>query len=59
MSEKNFLDQLLSFDKENIPENVMTKIRTQFLTDPNFKPNIVEGASFAAKGLCMWVRALD
>ena len=37
----------------------MTKIRTRFINDPDFKPARVEKASYAAKGLCMWVRALD
>lgn len=59
MSEKTFLDSLLEFDKDHIPETVINKIRNQFLVDPDFKPQRVEKASFAAKGLCMWVRALD
>ena len=59
MSEKNFLESLLEYDKDHIPESVMVKIRAQFLNDPDFKPQRVEKASFAAKGLCMWVRALD
>ena len=59
MSEKNFIEKLLNFDKDHIPENVMKKIRDKFLADPDFKPQRVEKASFAAKGLCMWVRALD
>jgi len=49
MSEKNFLDGLLNFDKDHIPEAVMQKIRDKFLPDPDFKPQRVEKASFAAK----------
>ena len=59
MSEKNFLQGLLDFDKDHIPDSVMRKIRDQFIPDPDFKPSRVEKASFAAKGLCQWVRALD
>ena len=59
MSEKGFLEILLDYDKDHIPESVMNKIRTNFLSDPDFKPQRVEKASFAAKGLCMWIRALD
>lgn len=59
MSEKNFLQGLLDFDKDHIPDPVLRKIRENFLDDPDFKPSRVEKASFAAKGLCLWVRALD
>lgn len=59
MAEKNFLQGLREFDRDRIPEAVMRKIREQFLPDPDFKPARVEKASFAAKGLCQWVRALD
>jgi dynein heavy chain len=59
MSEKNFLQGLLDFDKDHIPEAVMRKIRQQFMTDADFRPERVAQASFAAKGLCQWVRALD
>ena len=52
MSEKNFLQGLLDFDKDHIPDAVMRKIRDYFLPDPDFKPSRVEKASFAAKGLC-------
>lgn len=59
MSEKNFLESLLEYDKDNIPQAVINKIRVSFLNDPDFKPSRVEKASFAAKGLCMWIRALE
>ena len=59
MSEKGFLEGLLEYDKDHIPEKVMNQIRQNFLSDPDFKPQRVEKASFAAKGLCMWIRALD
>lgn len=53
------MESLLDYDKDHIPEIVINKIRENFLNDPDFKPQRVEKASFAAKGLCMWVRALD
>ena len=59
MSEKNFLQSLLDFDKDHIPEAAMQTIREKFLPDPEFRPSRVEKASVAAKGLCKWVRALD
>lgn len=38
MSEKGFLETLLDYDKDHIPDAVMNKIRTNFLSDPDFKP---------------------
>jgi dynein heavy chain, axonemal len=59
MAEKNFLQGLLEFDKDHIPDSVLKKIRENFIPDPDFKPSRVEKASVAAKGLCQWVIALD
>jgi dynein heavy chain len=59
MNEKNFIDCLINFDKDNIPEHVIEKIRNQFLNDPEFKPQRVSKASLAAKGLCEWVIKLE
>jgi len=59
MSEKDFLEQLIKYDWENIPDSTIKKIRKQFIPDGDFKPSRVEKASQAAKGLCLWVRALD
>lgn len=59
MNEKDFLQQLLSFKKDDIPEQVITRIRKEFLSDPDFKPGRVRKASFAAKGLCEWIIKLE
>jgi dynein heavy chain len=59
MNEKNFLEDLLNFEKDTIPEHVIEKIRGQFLNDPEFKPSRVSKASAAAKGLCEWVIKLE
>lgn len=37
----------------------MHKIKTQFLSNDNFIPNRVAHASFAAKGLCLWIIKLE
>ena len=36
MGEKNFLQGLLEFDKEHIPDAVLKKIRDKFVPDPDF-----------------------
>lgn len=59
MSEKDFLKGLIEFDRDNIPNEIITKIRKLFINDPDFKPSRVKEASVAAEGLCLWVWALD
>lgn len=59
LGDMKFLESLLQFDKENIPERIITKIRTTILTNPNFDPDKIRNASTACEGLCRWVFALD
>jgi dynein heavy chain len=59
MNDSKFLDSLQKYDKDNIKPEVMAKIREKYSSDPNFDPVIIEKASKAAKGLCMWVRAME
>ncbi|XP_024861684.2 dynein heavy chain 9, axonemal isoform X1 [Kryptolebias marmoratus] len=49
-----FLDSLVNFNKENIPEASLKAIRP-YLQDPEFQPDLVASKSFAAAGLCSWV----
>ena len=37
----------------------MTKIRKEFIPNPDFDPNKVKNASGAAEGLCRWVIAME
>ncbi|XP_010613302.1 dynein heavy chain 9, axonemal isoform X2 [Fukomys damarensis] len=50
----SFLDSLINFDKENIPESCLRAIRP-YLQDPEFNPEFVASKSYAAAGLCSWV----
>lgn len=59
LSDMRFLESLLLFDKDNIPERIMTKIRTTILTNPNFDPERIKYVSTACEGLCRWVFALS
>ncbi|CAK9814603.1 Dynein axonemal heavy chain 7 [Anthophora plagiata] len=59
LSDMKFLESLLTFDKDNIPERIMTKIRTTILTNPNFDPERIRNVSTACEGLCRWVFALS
>ncbi|AWP17229.1 putative dynein heavy chain 9 axonemal [Scophthalmus maximus] len=49
-----FLDALVNFKKENIPEACLKAIQP-YLNDPEFEPELVASKSLAAAGLCSWV----
>nr|XP_057916965.1 dynein heavy chain 9, axonemal [Doryrhamphus excisus] len=49
-----FLDSLIRFKKENIPETCLKAIQP-YLQDPAFQPEVVAAKSYAAAGLCSWV----
>uniref|UniRef100_A0A8C8EFI1 Dynein axonemal heavy chain 12 n=1 Tax=Otus sunia TaxID=257818 RepID=A0A8C8EFI1_9STRI len=55
----NFLKDLKEYDKDNIPAAIMRKIRTEYLTNPEFDPEKVAKASSAAEGLCKWIMAME
>lgn len=38
---------------------VMQKIRSEYMTNPDFDPTIVAKASSAAEGLCKWIKAME
>ena len=58
MNDSKFLESLQKYDKDNIKPEVITKIRN-YTTNPDFDPVLIEKASKAAKGLCMWCRAME
>ncbi|XP_013387188.1 dynein heavy chain 12, axonemal, partial [Lingula anatina] len=59
LGDMNFLNMLKEYDKDNIPVAVMTKIRKEYCTNPEFDPVKVAKASSAAEGLCKWILALE
>ncbi|XP_071376580.1 dynein axonemal heavy chain 11 [Centroberyx affinis] len=50
-----FLQALVNFDKEHIPEATVRCVRDDYLSDPEFNPEFVRLKSSAAAGLCAWV----
>jgi dynein heavy chain len=52
------LDELKGYDKDNIPPEFLKKLQP-YLGREDFVPEKVEKQSLAAKGMCMWVRAMD
>uniref|UniRef100_A0A3Q3B332 Dynein axonemal heavy chain 12 n=1 Tax=Kryptolebias marmoratus TaxID=37003 RepID=A0A3Q3B332_KRYMA len=59
LGDMNFLRDLKEYDKDNIPVPVMQKIRSEYMTNPDFDPSIVAKASSAAEGLCKWIKAME
>ena len=59
LSDVRFLTELINFDKDNIPEVVIEKIRNNYLTNDNFDPEKIKVASTACEGLCRWVYAIS
>ena len=49
-----FLDSLVNYEKENIPNNVLVAMEP-YLKDKEFEPDFVRSKSAAAAGLCSWV----
>ncbi|KAI7806173.1 dynein axonemal heavy chain 11 [Triplophysa rosa] len=50
----DFLQSLLSYDKEHIPESCLTVVKQEYLRIPEFHPDHVRTKSYAAAGLCAW-----
>ncbi|KAK5646414.1 hypothetical protein RI129_004878 [Pyrocoelia pectoralis] len=59
LGDMKFLENLILFDKDNIPPEYMKKLANTILTDENFDPDKVKSASTAAEGLCKWVIAIS
>ncbi|OCT58631.1 dynein heavy chain 12, axonemal [Xenopus laevis] len=59
LGDMNFLRDLREYDKDNIPVAVMQKIRSEYITNPDFDPAKVAKASSAAEGLCKWILAME
>ncbi|XP_051515044.1 dynein axonemal heavy chain 12-like [Myxocyprinus asiaticus] len=59
LGDMNFLKDLKEYDKDNIPAQVMHKIRSEYMTNPDFDPTKVAKASSAAEGLCRWITSME
>lgn len=58
LGDMNFLKDLINFDKDNINQTAILKIKKEYLTNAEFVPSRVANASSAAEGLCKWVLAM-
>jgi hypothetical protein len=51
---QGFINKLLFYDVSKTPETVLSKVRKQFLSKPEFNSEEVGKKSQAAKCLCVW-----
>lgn len=58
MMDMNFLDKLKGYDKNNISDNIIKKLRV-YTTKPDFDPVIIGQKNLASKSLCLWCKAID
>jgi dynein heavy chain len=58
LSDGNFLQSLMDFDKDNISEPILKKLK-KYIDMEDFNPDSVGRVSKAAKSLCMWACAMD
>ena len=57
LGDPKILEKLVTFDKVIISKNVIEKLEN-FIKNPEFDPEVASHASEAAKGMCLWVRAM-
>jgi dynein heavy chain len=58
LGDANFMMKLLNFDKDTLDDALLKKIN-KFTVNPEFTADSVGKVSLAAKGMCMWVRAME
>ncbi|CDI85223.1 hypothetical protein EPH_0053350 [Eimeria praecox] len=54
---KKLLEDLLKYDKDNIPETIIATIGP-YIERTDFDPTAIRKASVACEAICMWVRAM-
>ena len=59
LGDMRFLESLKVYDKDNIPANIINKIRNSYTNNPDFDPEKIRKVSSACEGLCRWVMALE
>jgi dynein heavy chain, axonemal len=59
LNQSNFTEMLMEFDKDNIPEKRLKKLRKDYINLEEMQPDVITRVSKAGTGLCLWVRAMD
>ncbi len=58
LNDAKFLDNLITFNKDNIPESTIQKL-TPYISSNDFRPFVIAKVSKACTSLCLWVRAIE
>eukprot|EP00924_Labyrinthula_sp_SR-Ha-C_P002719 maker-scaffold_13-snap-gene-5.1-mRNA-1 protein AED:0.01 eAED:0.01 QI:0/0/0/1/0.66/0.42/7/0/4146 len=58
LGDANFMKNLQDFDKDNIPEKHLKKVKKMLLNE-NMQTDVVQKVSKAALSLCLWVHAMN
>jgi dynein heavy chain len=58
LGDMKFLESLREYNKENIPTEIITKIKAYYLSNPDFNPSLIKNVSSACVSLCKWVIAI-
>ena len=58
LGDAGFMGKLLHYDKDGLDDGLLKKI-AKFTANPEFTPESVGKVSLAAKGMCMWVCAMQ
>jgi len=58
ISESDFLRQIKSFDKDNVKDSTIKKLK-KFTEIPGFDPDVIRKSSGAAAALCVWCLAIE
>ncbi|GFR46074.1 hypothetical protein Agub_g7539 [Astrephomene gubernaculifera] len=59
LMDPTLIPRLKEYDRDNIPQKIIDKVRREYTGDPEFTPANAAKASSAAEGLCKWVHAMD
>lgn len=57
-SPNDFINALRTYDKDNVKENLLKKLK-KYTQDKKFDPVSIAKKSKAAESLCLWARAID
>ena len=55
---QKFLESLLNFDRDNMAEATILKIKP-YIDSPDFQVSVISRVSKAATSMCQWVRAME
>jgi dynein heavy chain len=59
LGRSDFMDLLQNYDKDNIAESRLKKLRKQYINAEEMQVEVIQKVSKAGTGLCLWARAMD